>query len=100
MPKYRFEVSRLVCLVEEETEERRRRCRLSGCSEIDEELQCRGKGVLLPPLLRISARPEYFKSGSSGRDLEDHGVLDSVGSLRISHGCCPFRHCRKRSNHR
>src|SRR5262245_4940841 len=47
----RFEVPRLVHLVEEEAAARRPRHGISGCAEVDLELRSRGQGLVFPPFL-------------------------------------------------
>ena len=45
-----------------------------------------GEGVVLPPLLRVPARPQHLEPGGAGRDPQDHGLLDPARRVRLPHG--------------
>ena len=44
-----------------------------------------GRRVVLPPLLRLPARPELGQPGGARRDQEGHGVLAAARRLRLPH---------------
>ena len=44
----------------------------------------RGRGVVLPPLLRLPARPELGQPGRARGDQEDHGLLAAARRIRAS----------------
>ncbi len=88
----KIQTSRLVRLVQEKTKARQRRCRLPRRPEIHVELRQDRRRVVLPPLLRFSARPQHFESRGPGRNPQDHGLLDSARRLRLSNGRRSFRH--------
>ena len=51
-----------------------------------------GEALVLPSLLRFSARPQHSQSRSAGRNPEDHGVLDPARRVRLPNGCRAVRH--------
>ena len=54
------------------------------------------QALVLPPLLRVPARPEHRQSAGAGRDPEDHGLLDAARGVGLPHGRGAVRDRRKR----
>src|SRR5204863_9518363 len=72
----KFEISELVRLVEEETCALESRNGVSRRTKNNLELRSRSQSMVLPPVLRFPARPQYLKSRGAGGDTQDHGLLD------------------------
>ena len=51
--------------------------------------------VVLPPLLRLPARPQHLQPAGPGRDPQDHGLLAAARRLRLPHGRRAVRHRTK-----
>src|SRR5262249_40036578 len=71
-----IETPRLVRVVEEEAGARQGRHGVSRRAEVDLELRPGGEGLVLPPLLRLSGRPQHLASAGAGGDPQDHRLLD------------------------
>ena len=57
-----------------------------GRAEVDLDLRHGGARLVLPPLLRLPARPQHLQPARAGRDPQDHGLLDPARRLGLSHG--------------
>ena len=86
----KFEISRLVCLVEEETAARKQRHGISRRAKIDLDLRSRSQSLVLPSILRFPARPEHLKSEVQAEILKIMGFWIQPGVSGFRMDAVPF----------